>query len=86
MLAGKSIPIICMLYLGVRSFIFLHDSMKLSSLNGICPCPCPVSVSYAYKLYPFAKFEISILIPSSFDGFLESGLSMYFTGCIQPIV
>ena len=36
--------IICMLLVGVQSFICLHDSVKLSSLNAICPCPCLVFI------------------------------------------
>ena len=66
------------------------DSMKLLSLNDICPCPCPVSVSYVYKFYFFIKNAISILIqsniPSSFDGFLEPDLSLYLARCSQPIM
>ena len=90
LLPSKSMSIICMLCVCVWSFICLHNSMILLSLNSICLCLCPISVSHAYKLYPYIKLGISKLIPSnippSFGGFLEPDLSMYLIRCSQPIV
>ena len=90
MLPIKSISIICMFVQVWQPFICLDDSMKLSSLNGICLCQFPVSVSYAYKLYSFTKLGVILLIPnntpSSWMAFLNLICHCISTRCTQPIV
>ena len=87
-LPSETMFIICMLCLGVQLFVCLDGNVKLLSVNNICLCPCPIS--YIYKLYFFTNLGISILIPSnipsSFDGFVESDLSLCLTRCSQPLV
>ena len=90
LLPSKVMCIICMLCVGVQSFIYLHSSVNLLPVNYICLCPCPVFISYVYKLYCFIKPGISILIlsniPSSFDGLLEPDMSLYIARHSQPVV
>ena len=65
MLPGISMSIICMPCVGVQPFICLHHSMKLLSLTDIFLCLVSCLSLDVYKLYPFCKFGISILIPNS---------------------